>query len=225
MARLHVIAEGQSEETFIKRVLAPHLWNFDVWPDVTLVTTSRKKRKKGGVTTYGKLRNDLNRRIRQHRGSEDRFTTMLDLYALPKDFPGKEVVRQGTEPYDRVRTLERHFREDIGDRRFIPYLQLHEFEALVLVDPGRLTAQFEDCETAVAELTEFVRGFDSPELIGDDPDSAPSKRISRLIPEYRHRKRSAGPLITMEVGLPRLREKCPHFNSWIETLESIGKAG
>lgn len=59
------------------------------------------------------------------------FTTMFDLYALPDDFPGYETAKAIGEPYVRVAALETAFAEAINDGRFIPYIQLHEFEALL----------------------------------------------------------------------------------------------
>ncbi len=59
------------------------------------------------------------------------FTTMFDLYALPDDFPGYEAAKAIGEPYARVAALETAFAEAINDSRFIPYIQLHEFEALL----------------------------------------------------------------------------------------------
>jgi hypothetical protein len=62
------------------------------------------------------------------------------------------------------------------DRRFLPYLQLHEYEGLLFSDPRafasgigqpHLTRQFE----------RIRREFASPEEINDDPHSAPSKRV------------------------------------------------
>ena len=60
---------------------------------------------------------------------------MFDLYALPADFPGYAEARREVDPYGKVRILEDALGNDIADRRFIPYIQLHEFEALILADP------------------------------------------------------------------------------------------
>ena len=50
---------------------------------------------------------------------------MVDLYALPSDFPGNTDCRGYMDPIQRVKCLEARFQADIEDRRFIPYIQLH----------------------------------------------------------------------------------------------------
>jgi hypothetical protein len=62
----------------------------------------------------------------------------------------------------------------------------------------------------------------NPEEIDDGATTAPSKRIIKLIPEYEHRKASAGPIIAEKIGLRRIRERCPHFDEWIKKMERLG---
>ena len=68
----------------------------------------------------------------------------------------------------------------------------------------------------------MASAFNSPELIDDGPDTAPSKRIIAEIPEYAKRKSSAGPIVAERIGLPALRAKCEHFGGWIDRLETLG---
>ncbi len=65
-------------------------------------------------------------------------------------------------------------------------------------------------------------GVYSPELIDDGANTAPSKRIIALIPQYGTTKRARGPLIAAAIGLPAIRAKCPHFDAWIKRLEELG---
>ena len=90
MIRLHLVVEGQTEEAFVKRVLRDHLGAWDIVTDVRCVQTGRKRGKtyRGGVRMYSQVRNDLLRWMKEDQNPEARFTTMLDLYALPRDFPG-----------------------------------------------------------------------------------------------------------------------------------------
>ena len=77
------------------------------------------------------MRNDILRFLKQESGDEVFFTTMIDLYGLHSDFPGiEEAERLRQDPQARVRSLEASWSGDIGDQRFIPFIQLHEFEAL-----------------------------------------------------------------------------------------------
>ena len=65
---------------------------------------------------------------------------------------------------------------------------------------------------------------DTPEKIDDGQHTAPSKRIINEIPEYKHAKATAGPIIANEIGLPTMRRKCPHFNEWLAKLEQLNSA-
>ena len=107
----------------------------------------------------------------------------------------------------------------MDDRRFIPYIQLHEFEALILSNPAKLNHDYLEYERPITELTKSIEGM-NPELINDDPNTAPSKRILSCIPEYN--KTVAGVAIAELIGLPILREKCRHFNDWLTQLEELG---
>lgn len=140
MRRLHVLAEGQTEEAFVNQVLAPHLAGHGVVTDVRCVTTRRDRHRldivhRGGLRDYGKVQRDLQRWMAEDRDAV--FTTMLDLYALPRDFPGFADAARSADPYERVRRIEQALGEDIGQHRLIPYIQLHEFEALLLSDPEK----------------------------------------------------------------------------------------
>lgn len=148
---------------------------------------------------------------------------MFDLYGLPDDFPGYEAAALQDDPYQRVQALEDALADDIDDHRFIPYIQLHEFEALLLSDPEKLGAEFIGSADGIARLAAMVARFSSPEHVNDRSDTAPSKRIIRAIPEYEGRKASAGPIVADKIGLPTLRSKCAHFAGWLAKLENLGR--
>ena len=221
--RLNFIVEGQTEETFVNTVLKPHLEPFSVWANARSVETSRKGGKKhsGGITNYEKAKRDIARWTRQDGNSDVRFTTMFDLYSLPNNFPGYDNATQIPDPYHRVVALETALADDIADRRFIPYLQLHEFETLLLADPSQLDAQFTVSHESIRSLISAVSQYGSPELVDGGANTAPSKRIIAQIPEYEYLKASAGPIVAREIGLPVLRSQCAHFAQWLSKLESL----
>jgi hypothetical protein len=146
---------------------------------------------------------------------------MLDLYALPNEFPQIDEARKNPNPYQKVEQLEIALFEEINDTRFIPYIQLHEFEALILSEPSKFTERFPEYESEVKQLLEICVKYDTPELINDGVNTAPSKQIIKLIPAYKGSKTSAAPLIAQKIGLSKIREKCPHFNKWIIQLEQL----
>ena len=222
MIRLHVIAEGQTEQNFVKRILAPHLALLNITAFARCVLTSKDKgaakEYRGGVPNYGKAKNDIQTWLREDRRGKDYFTTMFDLYGLPKDFPGYSEANTKTDPYEKIKILENCMAENIRDSRFIPYIQLHEFEALILAAPQQLDWEYLEHDRQIKALLSMV-GKQNPELINDGPETAPSKRILKEIPAYN--KATAGPAVAEKIGLPTLRAKCPHFNEWLSKLENL----
>ncbi|WP_129630991.1 DUF4276 family protein [Candidatus Oscillochloris fontis] len=223
MIRLHFIVEGQTEETFVNRVLSHFLGQYMISVDVRRIETSRRSGKiyRGGITEYIKIKKDVTLWMKEDQNNDAFFTTMFDLYALPNDFPEFTLAKQSNDAYDRVEIMEQAFEKDISDPRFIPYIQLHEFEALILSDPRCFDWEFINHNKAISQLIEVCSQFDSPELINDNPNTAPSKRIIQLIPEYQGRKSSAGSLIAEKIGIPSIAAKCPHFAAWLKRLVAL----
>ena len=220
--RLNFVVEGQTEEAFVNRILRPHLAVRDVWAFVRVVTTMRTRARsfKGGLATYGQAKKDVQTWMKEDGGIDSRFTTMFDLYALPADFPRFNDAAGMRDPLEKVRILEEALAEDISDCRFIPHLQLHEFEALLLSEPQALNAQFDDTE-AIRRLASMAAQFESPEHIDDGVETAPSKRIISEIPGFGRLKASAGPIVARRIGLPTMRRRCRHFGEWISKLEGL----
>ena len=221
--RLNFIVEGQTEERFVNTVLRNHFAVQSIVAVAHCVTTRRERRAehiryRGGLTTYEHARDDIHRWVREDRNGNVRFTTMFDLYRLPNDFPGYADAAEAPDPYERVGILEAALSEVIDDNRFIPYIQLHEFEALLFADPQKLETQFPDRPSAIQQLVEMVGALGSPELVDDGPTTAPSKRITAALPEYESRKASAGPIVAAKIGLPVLQSQCRHFREWLERL-------
>ena len=224
MIRLHVVAEGQTEEAFVNALLADHFGVLDVSVDVRCVQTSRSKRKihRGGLLDYRQAKKDLSLWMSEDRRADAFFTTMFDVYALPDDFPGFAEAAREVDPHRRVQVMEASFADDMAHPRFVPYLQLHEFEALLLSDPACFRARFHEREQGIKNLISVCAGFPSPELIDDGPLTSPSKRIIQEIPEYGGAKRSAGPVLAARIGLAGIRRRCAHFSAWLDKLERIG---
>jgi hypothetical protein len=219
--RLHAVVEGQTEETFINQVLAPELGVRQIFVDAHCVTTGRRRLSpdRGGITRYEQIRKDLEIWMRQEKGRDVRFTTMVDLYRLPADFPGYDDCKRKVDPHTRAECLEDRLQEDIPDDRFVPYIQLHEFEALLFSDVHKFEAAFPDRAAAIKKLKSIRDGFPSPEHIDDRPDQSPSKRILEVVPEYV--KTVSGISIVQHIGLPILRKECAHFGRWLDRLEQL----
>lgn len=224
---IHVLCEGQTEQGFVEEVLRPYLQDKGVTGIKSiLITTNKKINARGGMLTYAHADTDLRLlQLTKQDGDYERhvFTTMFDLYALPDDFPSYADASTIYDPYVRVKALERSFAEVINDTRFIPYIQLHEFEALVFCGISYLPKLYPGCQKRCEQLTKDLQKAGNPELIDNSPETAPSKRIIKAIEgdrrtHYNYNKPSTGKAITKEVGIDNLRAKCPHFNEWIEKL-------
>lgn len=226
MARLYLFAEGRTEQTFADTVLRPHLAEFGVYlhPPI-LVAHARKKGlvHRGGGRKYVPMRNDILRFLAQEKTFDVFFTTMIDLYAIPVEFPCLEQAESLRHlPERRVAFLEESFANDINDVRFLPYLQLHEFEACLLAGPEWFAYFYEGHAKQIAALQSLAGAYASPEQINDGPHTAPSKRIIAQFPDYEDAKAAIGPQIGELIGLDTIRKRCPHFASWLSRLESLG---
>ena len=224
MKRLHITAEGQTEESFVNNTLKQHLASHGVYADVRRVLTGKKHGKlyRGGMTNYAKAKNDIVRWLKEEQGNGDvAFSTMFDLYALPEDFPGFAEAKRLNNPYQKVAAIEEAFARDIDDYRFIPYIQLHEFEALLFVNPQLFEIEYFDTPEAIDELQKIAEKFANPELIDQGPETAPSKRIIKVLPDYENNKPAVGSMIAHEIGIDELRKACAHFNEWLAKLEQL----
>lgn len=227
---LNVLCEGQTEDRFAQNVLKPYLKNFGIVVKTQLLLTNKKKNIRGGMISYERAKSDLSLWIKQHSTKTYEthyFTTMFDLYALPDDFPGYEVANRKTDCYDTVQLLEEEFGKDINSDRFIPYIQLHEFEALVFCGLEHLLVDYPDMTGEVESLKGILPRYDqNPEKINNSAVTAPSKRIIKAF-ELKHHydKPKLGESVTSKVGIIGLKEKCFHFKEWIEKLEQITKPG
>ena len=211
--KIMILVEGQAEEDFVKDVLYHYFFNKNVLVFHSIIETSERHR--GGYTTYYKKKNELKTLLSK---SYDIVTTMFDYYKLGKDSPGWHFQSM-ISCYDKVKHLENAFNLDIDNPKFIPYIQLHEFEALLFVNP-ELTAKNliigADSSVLESQIENIKKDFNNnPEEINQD--LPPSKRISSIFCAYK--KTYHGSLIAKSLGSNAIKQSCPHFKEWIESLE------
>jgi len=218
LKKVLVLVEGQTEETFIRDVIYSFFMGKGICLCPVVIKTKRTKSGsdfKGGISSYGKIKNDLMRLLND--SSAVAVTTMIDFYRLPKDFPGKEKDLPN-DCYDQVAMFEEQFSKNINNSRFMPYLSLHEFEALILVSPEEINKTIIK-NTDWSELITAIQTAGSPERVNDGDTIHPSARILSKAPSYT--KALHGSIITKRIGLDRIRTKCQHFNQWITKLENL----
>ncbi|MEW4490957.1 DUF4276 family protein [Thalassoglobus sp. JC818] len=228
MKRLYMTVEGQTEAAFATSVLIPHLANFNVFLTHPRFTGLHRRRRgripQGGLLhTFGHAFADMRTWLKEDQSPEARFTMMVDLYSLPNDFPGYDEAMAKFTGGEQAEALELSLADEIGDDRFIPYLQVHEYEALVLVDPPRITTLYDVPSAELQALCQECDAFNTPEDINHGQHSHPKYRIGQHVPGYD--ENVAGPLLAEDIGLPTLREKCQHFGNWLTRLEQLDAGG
>jgi hypothetical protein len=226
MVRLYFYVEGQTEQEYAARMLRPHLAGFGVHVMGAVLAASGRKHgrvSRGGGRRYQPMRNDLGNLLRQDARGDARFTTMFDVYALHDGFPGwDEAEQQRHIPQERILTLERAFATDVGDHRFIPHLQLFEFETILLCEPSHFALVYDNSGPGIAALQAAVTAATSPELVDDGETTAPSKRIISQFPQYSGQKTTVGVDLAECVGIDTTRKLCTHFDRWLKALEALG---
>lgn len=213
--RLHLLVEGQTEETVVRDVVEPYLRTRGFWVSQSTVVTKRPAGRAwhhGGVTSWRQIERDVRHLLGD--SSLDVLTTVIDYYAFPLDAPGMDE-RPAAGPDERVAHVEHAVAEAIGDRRFMPHLVLHELEAWVFAAAAQLAELRGDPALESALMAE-TSGAGGPELINEGVETAPSKRLARLCPGYT--KTLDGPLVIADLGIERLRACCPHMDAWLSRL-------
>lgn len=214
MKRIYLLVEGQTEEAFVNELLVDHYSGLGLYFTPIIVSTSPGHR--GGVTSYAKIRPQIQRLCNDTNAA---VSPLFDLYALPDNFPGKahpDYLHQ-VGGHKKALFLEQAWSEDIQCRNFIPNLLVHEFEALLFTDI-QVFEQWTDNDCLLNPLHEIRRTL-APEEINENPDTAPSKRILAAWQGYQ--KTFHGPLIACDIGLDSIRSACPHFNQWLLKMESF----
>jgi hypothetical protein len=213
MRGIYIIVEGQTEEEFVYTTLRPYLNDQEIY-DVRAILVETSPGNKGGDLKYVRYKRNIENLLK--REGDIIITSLIDFFRLRTDFPKYEEAKAIVEKQQKVKYIEDAIKEQINNPRFIPYIQLHEFEGLLFSDirgfeyiPNIPLSNKRDLEIAIAK-------YPNPELLNDGDETAPSKRLSKLIPGYQ--KTLHGPLIADEIGIGVILEKCPRFNKWVNSL-------
>lgn len=218
MARILAHVEGQTEEEFVNQLLSPHLFKFGHTIFARLLGNSRQRSRRGGIRFWHAVRKETINNF----GADPvvYLTTIVDFYALPatgegkwpgRDAPANLTVKQKANRVNEALTED--ISNALGDNfnlaHFVPNVIMHEFEGLLFsacesftIAIGRVDMQ--------QEFQSIRDKFETPEDINDSYETAPSKRIKKLVSGYQ--KPLYGNLAALEVGLETIRLRCPIFN-------------
>jgi len=218
MARLIIVCEGPTEQAFCKTILQMHFQEKGIY-----IQTPLTKHSKGGIVKWAILKQQIETHLKVET---DAFvTTFIDYYGLYSkyNFPRWEESEKTPDKNDRMGKLESGMRDDIDDDlryRFIPYMQLHEFEGLLFNDLNLIYGQIPPADIiGKIELEETFRDYENPEMINNTRETSPSHRLSRIIKGYN--KVVYGDILAESIGLLKIRNKSPRFNDWITKLEEL----
>jgi len=219
MNRVCVLVEGDTEASFVDLILSPEFAPKTIFLHPVLF------RKQGGSFRYEKCQKVILNALKQDKSAQ--ITTMVDFYEMPNDWPGRTESQSCQNYQDKAQRVEQALSEDIaaqmGDSwnpaQFIPYVQMHEFEALLFSDTLILAESARKSKVS-AQLECVLQSFSCPEEINDNYNTCPSRRIKQHIENYV--KTVDGIIAARKIGLRKMRQECPHFNEWITKLEDIG---
>lgn len=218
MKRVVIICEGETEREFCKTLLATYFAKRNIHIQAPLI-----KRSMGGIVRWSILKKEIENYLKE----KDVFVTMLiDYYGLYSkyNFPSWEESLKTIDKNARMDFLEEAMKNDIKEsvrHRFIPYLQLHEFEGLLFNEINIFYEQVPKNELiGIAELKQTFKDYpDNPEMINNNPETSPSHRLKRIISGYN--KVLYGHYFAEAIGLNRIRNKSRRFNEWLNNIENI----
>ncbi len=225
MNSIYIVVEGQTEQTFVRHVLAPYMADKGIYLHSALIGTPGHK---GGDIRFHRAKADICNFLRQRK---DTFvSTMFDYFRIDSQWPGAEKLQweiQNGVAYtasQKAEILESATQNEIAgsfskydaENRFIPYIEMHEFEAVLFSDPEILANK---TEIDIVQIQSIIAAYDNPEEINGNPDKTPGKRLDILKNGYR--KVAMGKIISEAIGIQTIRRQCPHFDSWLTKLEQI----
>ncbi len=207
MKRLVFIVEGDCEVQFVHNHVMPYLYSlgYQNTMNAQAITTNRKLNQKGGGNNYEYLKNEINRILAQPNTI---VTTFIDFFKLPTNTP------KYSADVHQIDTIEEAISENIGSSFLIPYIQKHEFEALLFADMAGFELVVDD-NSSIQQLQQIIDDYPNPEDINNNPATAPSKRLQQI---FNYHKVSDSDLIADMIGLQKIIEKCPRFAQWLETI-------
>ena len=218
MKRIIIIGEGQTEQSFCNDLLKFHFIKHKI-----LIENPTIRKTHGGIVNWKALKYQIENHLKQDTTAI--VTTLIDYYGMYEhhEYPEWAATQNLIDKTERLAKIENSMLNEIDAglrRRFIPYIQLHEFESLLFSKESAIVDLIPD-ELLIgkAELEELMVQYPNPEMINNAPETSPSHRLKKIIKGYS--KVLHGELICEGIGLDQLRLKCPHFNEWVSCMERI----
>ena len=219
IANVMVLVEGKTELFFIKNILAPYLAHKNVFLRASILT----KPGQPGSNKFVRAKKDIGAHLKQRANTW--LTLLVDYYGIDTDWPGYEESKKQNGHARKHWVMCEATKQQVGtlfagqdaEHRFIPYISMHEFEALLFSDPAALAGGL---GVDQSEINNILQQCGEPEAINDSRETSPSHRLDSLSP-IGFKKTTTGITIAEQIGIDAMRNKCPLFNDWINQLEAL----
>jgi hypothetical protein len=213
MTRVCIVCEGPTEARFIQQCLVPYLAPVGVYVYGSVIQAPSGRHKGGRVTIER-----LARHLSHEYHAFDRLTTLVDFYGF-QDRAGRTRAQLEADIANAAQAITSGY----DPRYVLPYVQMYEFEGLLFTDPAAFEWVQDGWNEDVHQaLSDVARMFESPELINDSPETAPSKRLLKIFANGTYSKTEHGPLVAESIGIEAIRRKCPAFSKWVAKLQTWG---
>ena len=174
----------------------------------------------GGNCNWERVKSLVKKSLKSNQSAF--VTTMIDYYGRKENtFPKQTEANVINNIRQKVDFCEQAMKDAIDSSlrdRFIPYLQLHEFEAMLFNNYEVFDSNFVDDECKKNEIQKILQQFPDPEMINDSPLTSPSHRLEKIISGYD--KIVYGNLLVESIELYNICEKNLHFKEWIDKIKS-----
>ncbi|MGN0877989.1 MAG: DUF4276 family protein [Oligosphaeraceae bacterium] len=223
---VQVIVEGQTENRFVKDVLAPYWAMRNIFVSAPVIRTHEDKRTgtihKGGDIRFERVKKQVGRFLQQR--PDTIVASFVDYYGL-KDWPGYETLK-ATDPAGKIaerlnaeaqRIVAQEFSAWQAEKRYVPFMAVHEFEALLFSDSDILAQELSIPKVIIDDVLKQVG---SPEEINNSYATAPSRRLETWTNGL-YGKTSNGIVIAQKIGIDTMRRKCHLFDNWMHMIEQM----
>lgn len=218
-AEVVIIVEGPTEQKFVNEILYPYMFERGVFVYPIILD---KPGEKGGDVKFARAKNDIEKHLKQR--ADTFLTLMVDFYGIKSDWPGYQESRAQICQLKKAKIMNdataaavsQLFPEQRPEKRFIPYVSMHEIEALYFSDPAALA---EGLGVNSNLIESILVECEEPEKINNNSETAPSKRLEKIASTFK--KTATGIAIAKSIGIVKMRNSCPLFNEWLTKLETL----
>ncbi len=178
MNPIYVLCEGKTEQNFVNQILGEYLYNKYQIERIYGIMANTSKNAKGGSLSYSRYKNEVQDLLKREENAI--ITSLIDYYKLQTDFPDYTAIQSTNiqDKAEKVSQLEQSIARDIKHKRFLPYIQLHEFEALLFSSINGFDNLVGLDLKKKKQIEKIITSYHNPEYINDGQDTHPSARLS-----------------------------------------------